>query len=538
MAKMKLVTMSRKAPGILLVLGATVGVVRYEISSPLLYQTLRGKSLHVAKIFIPRSLDTDSRRRLANSLNLGGGACQWQPPAYEVPKDLDFYKTFIAGFPSGDKRMAYLQMEALAGFSTKDEWDFENSGISNHPFIKGNYPHHEGIWGWGTAADQTVLMVPNIRRSMVEYHDILWDLGYATSWEDATLLSDKLYEQRPLIDDYYEWRDSRVLDEVHWYGWFIDYWMEGGLLRDIFTHRLTSLDHWNDLMLKPFYTREQLDYDHYVEPGTVVTPTYDPHCENGDITDGCEPVEVISADRLRDYTKGAAETTKIATALMSNDKTGHYVIASEAWDCIWKELIQNGKGPIKPDDRPGYNRIYQDYNFSAEMLLAMIDELNRLITKYSGADWNTKTTANDLVEVLEEHLVLVEAEIEEINTGVRILKTTDFLGADERARMRGLASQKTTKGDPDEKDHSRYFIALEQKRYENKRQQLEQATSTGKKNGKSNGKSLDADFMKAISDALSNIRTLESAGGMDQATASELADRVRKVANVVFPEGS
>ena len=80
--------------------------------------------------------------------------------------------------------------------------------MSNHPFIKANYPHHEGIWGWGNAADQVVLMIRSIRRSMVECeciqinhyfyilflhrdndtndffqthsfadHDILWDIG-------------------------------------------------------------------------------------------------------------------------------------------------------------------------------------------------------------------------------------------------------------------------------------------------------------------------------------------------------------------------
>ena len=60
-----------------------------------------------------------------------------------------------------------LQMEALTGWPAKDEWDFEHLGMSNHPFIKANYPHHEGIWGWGDAADQVVMMVRNIRRSMV-----------------------------------------------------------------------------------------------------------------------------------------------------------------------------------------------------------------------------------------------------------------------------------------------------------------------------------------------------------------------------------
>lgn len=75
--------------------------------------------------------------------------------------------------------------------------------MTNHPFIKANYPHHEGVWGWGQAADQVVMMIRNIRKSMVECekqryqspnyfapcltselpasirtdHDILWDLG-------------------------------------------------------------------------------------------------------------------------------------------------------------------------------------------------------------------------------------------------------------------------------------------------------------------------------------------------------------------------
>jgi hypothetical protein len=28
----------------------------------------------------------------------------------------------------------------------------------------------------------------------------------------------KLYGERPPIEDFFEWRDLRVMDEVHWYG--------------------------------------------------------------------------------------------------------------------------------------------------------------------------------------------------------------------------------------------------------------------------------------------------------------------------------
>jgi len=78
-------------------------------------------------LYIPPTYDTLTNRRTL-SLNLGGGQCEWQPPTYEVPTTLDFHKTIIAGFPSGDKRMIFTQMEALTGWPAKDEWDFEYLG--------------------------------------------------------------------------------------------------------------------------------------------------------------------------------------------------------------------------------------------------------------------------------------------------------------------------------------------------------------------------------------------------------------------------
>ena len=88
------------------------------------------------------------------------------PPEYEVPNNIDFFKTLIAGFPSCDKRMTFIQMEALTGWAAVDEWDLYQKS-TNHTFIKSNYPHHEGIWSWGAQADQVVMVVRNIRRTMV-----------------------------------------------------------------------------------------------------------------------------------------------------------------------------------------------------------------------------------------------------------------------------------------------------------------------------------------------------------------------------------
>ena len=85
------------------------------LSKPLLLQTLRGRTTYVQRqLYVPPSLDIDSQRAL--SLDLGNGNCFWTPPAVDVPSDIDFHKTVIAGFPSGDKRMIFIQMESLTGW--------------------------------------------------------------------------------------------------------------------------------------------------------------------------------------------------------------------------------------------------------------------------------------------------------------------------------------------------------------------------------------------------------------------------------------
>jgi hypothetical protein len=65
-------------------------------------------------IFIPPSLGIADTRAL--TINLGGGNCIWTHPEYIIPEEIDFHKTVIAGYPSGDKRMIFLQMEALTGW--------------------------------------------------------------------------------------------------------------------------------------------------------------------------------------------------------------------------------------------------------------------------------------------------------------------------------------------------------------------------------------------------------------------------------------
>ena len=77
------------------------------------------------------------------SLNLGDGKCKWTPPQYDVPTDIDFYKLLVAGYPSGDKRLTYVQLEALSGLPARDEWNFKvcSSNMDHSSLLFTSYMH-------------------------------------------------------------------------------------------------------------------------------------------------------------------------------------------------------------------------------------------------------------------------------------------------------------------------------------------------------------------------------------------------------------
>jgi hypothetical protein len=109
--------------------------------------------------------------------------------------------------------------------------------------------------------------------------------------------------------------------------WFIDYWMEGGkdnakclvlssqswlihvshfygLMRDVFTHKITSLEQWNkQLVLQNRDDRNELDYDLTVGSDTVITPSYDPHCTNKDIKQVANRLQLFQQKSFSTITK-------------------------------------------------------------------------------------------------------------------------------------------------------------------------------------------------------------------------------------------
>ena len=188
------------------------------------------------------------------------------------------------------------------------------------------------------------------------------------------------------------------------------------------------------LMQPERYTKYEMRYDLIVGNDTIVSPSYDPHCEN-DVSGGCEPIEIISAERLVQTDTGPAEGRKIANILVNQTGIKDWMIEEDAWECIWTELIVHKKGLKTFIDREGV--VERDYNFSEEMLSEMIHELDRLVIKYSGAEWNYKPTANTLVELLKEHLILIKDEYDDVKAGRRLLSEDDFLGPKTRERLYG-----------------------------------------------------------------------------------------------------
>ena len=128
-------------------------------------------------------------------------------------------KTLIVGFPSGDKRIIYTQMEGLTGLQTIDAWDLDYEGMTNDPFVKGNYPHQEGVWGWQDMADQVVLAVHNIKLAMIEYHAQRMKLHYSTNYDETSVYREDLYEDaKKRFPDFEAWCNIKMLGEIKQYG--------------------------------------------------------------------------------------------------------------------------------------------------------------------------------------------------------------------------------------------------------------------------------------------------------------------------------
>jgi len=342
----------------------------------------------------------------------------------EIPEDASFENTIVVGYPGADKRIVVRQMEAMTSLSGRDAWDNAMLGHTRQPFVKTNYPHHEGIWGAEDRGGKVILIVRNIRHNMDGYHDILADIDYAKTWEEATEKIPTLYHGEIIHRSFTRWRDERIMDEIGWYGWLIDYWMEGGILRDYFDHKLTDKAHWAKLRAPETWTYGELQWDvNHCETDPMPAIEYDGVCDP-QVTD-CKATVIISPERLLDPATGHAENRKVATLLNQTGGVSDFLLDEPAWDCLY-DLIIGCNPTCEAPDRLG---TYHDYRaregvatrkhvMSTRHLNKMARQLTRLINKYgafdaeTGIDWANNEQAQYLVELLTEHRTEVQAEVD------------------------------------------------------------------------------------------------------------------------------
>jgi len=237
--------------------------------------------------------------------------------------------------------------------------------------------------------------------------------------------------------------------------------MEGGVLRDSEDHSLITAETWFMTHSPDMFYSKESTYSEVVGDNPSSTPAYDQRCVNF-VSGGCEPVAIISGENLE---KNSQETHKLGKVLEGKRGISDYLIDEDAWDCLWEELIVNKKGAKTFLDR-GMDT--KSYNFSEEMIDLMLEEVNRLIDKYSSPPWNSKQTANDLVSILKEHKVALEEELIEVQVGVRVLAEDDFLGPNtrrelNRKKLQDAGADATDIRELTAGDYQNFFKKLEEK---------------------------------------------------------------------------
>lgn len=97
------------------------------------------------------------------------------------------------------------------------------------------------------------------------------------------------------------------------------------------------------------------------------------------------------------------------------------------------------------------------------MLERMIWNLDRTINKYGSAEWNYLETSQRIVELLSDHRILVQAELDDVNAGRRKLTEKSFLGPKERQRRRleAIKNGEEVESEEQRQKHFDYFDAME-----------------------------------------------------------------------------
>lgn len=66
------------------------------------------------------------------------------------------------------------------------------------------------------SGDQVILVVKNMRAALIQLYQTMKQFGFTEMYGES--LESK--------EHFLGWRDQQILYEIHWFGFYIDYWME------------------------------------------------------------------------------------------------------------------------------------------------------------------------------------------------------------------------------------------------------------------------------------------------------------------------
>jgi hypothetical protein len=305
---------------------------------------------------------------------LAGGKCKWIAPELLDNDNSLNTTTVLAAYPGSGKRLTWRLLEAITGSRTGDDWDLSQNGYNNVLTIKTSYPHHEGTWKWRGAMDQVILLVRNPRYAVPSYYTMRYELDFSDNWDKSYSRKEHTYTGRPLLHNWYTWRNNNWFKELNRWSWYIDFWMSGGMIRNV-----TGI------------------------------PEYDWHCE-GERHLNCVPRTVIHFEKLysEDEQTGVSEALRLASALDGSPNVT--VIAPEARPCIYKEVMarpefynKNRDGKGSDPDLMTFHYTHLDYYWR---------RLEEYKDKYSTGEWLQNENAKILVQILDSYIEEISVEYE------------------------------------------------------------------------------------------------------------------------------
>jgi len=320
------------------------------------------------------------------SIDLGNGKCEWSGAA-KIDVNSDPYGTLFVSYPGSGMRLTWQMTEGASGVQVGD--DFFYSGKTINGLVKTQYPHPEGIWSYGKAMDQVILLIRNPRWNIPSYHTLIYELEYAHDYVTAYDNVFTAFSTRAPMDNWLKWRDYRFEDELNLWTWQIDFWMENGTR------------FWDDL---DFERAGQYPFSYFDE---VKKPwPLDNHCRN-DLD--CVPKAIISYERLKHPDTGASELRKIVD-LIRFKKEMKTILANETMECVWNETLEHAP-QNRNEDRDASGLFAEDYKFTVKQMELILARLTVTKHKYTTGDWVLNPMARDLVVNFHAYIRDVASEL-------------------------------------------------------------------------------------------------------------------------------